>query len=76
MFRKNVLPPSLEQTSHSSTLKMEAAGSSPTLEPIYETIRCHIPADVNLHNHIRENTKSHRVLSFRVTQKAGNFLTN
>jgi hypothetical protein len=44
----------------SSTLKMEAIGSSETSVATQQTTRRHIPEDDTLHNHRSENLKSYK----------------
>jgi hypothetical protein len=53
--------PSGGNSMHSHTLKMEAAGSSKFLV-IYQTTRCHIPKNSNLHRHSRKALKSHKII--------------
>jgi hypothetical protein len=50
-FQRNLLHPS-------STLKVEAAGSSEILIMIYHTTQCHISEDSNLHSHCHKNFRS------------------
>jgi len=56
MLWRNLLSPPSGET---CTLKMEAAGSSETSVHIYNTTKCHISADSNVHSNYCENTKSH-----------------
>jgi hypothetical protein len=48
---------------------MEAAGFSETLLPTYQTVRCHIPDDFNLHIYRQDNRKCLKSVS-RATVRA------
>ena len=49
---------SASSCSYSSLMNMEAMGSSETSVNLYQTTRCHIQEDSNLHSHHCENFKS------------------
>jgi hypothetical protein len=48
----------LKAEQYSSTVMIEAACSSETSLKFYQTTRCHIPEDSNLHCHYNDNLKS------------------
>jgi hypothetical protein len=56
----DVLPPSSELKTLTSTSAYDAKRSSETSVSIYQTIPYHIPEDHNLHIYRRDNMKSHK----------------
>jgi hypothetical protein len=62
MLQRNLLSPPSGRT---CTLKMEAAGSSETSVHIYNTTKCHISADSNVHSNYCENIKPRQEETYR-----------
>jgi hypothetical protein len=52
-------PPSFSRAAYSSSLKMETAGPTKPLLPVYQNTRHHIPQDSSLHINNSENVKLH-----------------